>query len=300
MATSSKSDPHLNALGRRGMIVSRYDQVSGLLVAAIIFVGFFVLLMFAIWLTQVLKFSTQAIPVTIVEEDFGRGEAAEGFERSLEEPGLEEMEELLEPQIEANLEAVTDLVSSQSASLNSMSTSFSATSKGTGMGDSRAAGTGGDGEPHIPRWERWQIQYNADNLTVYARQLDFFRIEVGAAGGGVADVEYAKEFSQGKPARRAGPGDAEDRLFMSWTSGALKAADRALLSRAGISAAGRVILQFYPPATENLLATIELQYAGQNGVTHVKEIRRTVFGVRESGDGFEYFVVDQIYRNATI
>ena len=103
MATSSKSDPHLNALGRRGMIVSRYDQVSGLLVAAIIFVGFFVLLMFAIWLTQVLKFSTQAIPVTIVEEDFGRGEAAEGFERSLEEPGLEEMEELLEPQIEANL-----------------------------------------------------------------------------------------------------------------------------------------------------------------------------------------------------
>ena len=73
------------------MTVSQYDRVSGMLVVTLIFVGFFVLVMFLIWLTHILNFREQAVKVTLIEP-FGRGEAAEGYDRAIEEPGLEEIE----------------------------------------------------------------------------------------------------------------------------------------------------------------------------------------------------------------
>ena len=83
--------------------VSAYDQVSSMLLAMIMMVGFFVTLMFLVWLTTVLIFGRAPIEVEYIEEIAGRGEHAEGYERDLEEPGEEELDELIEPQLEAAL-----------------------------------------------------------------------------------------------------------------------------------------------------------------------------------------------------
>ena len=78
MASISPESRRKHLIGAESMTVSQYDRVSGMLVATLIFLGFLVLVMFLIWLTQVLDFREPAVKVTLIEP-FGRGEAAEGY-----------------------------------------------------------------------------------------------------------------------------------------------------------------------------------------------------------------------------
>jgi hypothetical protein len=280
--------------------VSAYDQVASLLIASLILVGFFVLLMFIVWLTSRLLFTQAPVPVEMLEYS-GRGDHAAGFERDLEEPGMEEMEELNEPSLEATLEAVTDVVTSQAASFDVIATNAAATSRGKGMGDSRGPGPLGDGTDEIvPPWERWEIRFTSSGLDAYASQLDFFKIELGAGGGGFAKVDYARNLAKGSPDTRKGDPDAEKRLYMSWqkSNGALAAFDRRLLQRAGISTQGRFVLQFYSKELERQIFDVEYRYAAAQGHTDQREWLKTVFGVRAAGRGYEFYVIEQSYRAA--
>ena len=134
-------------------------------------------------------------------------------------------------------------------------------------------------------------------MAAYARQLDYFGIELAAAGGGRANVDYAFHLSKRTPNRRTASGSKEKRLYMTWRSGQLQAADRELLARAAVQTAGRVVLQFYPPRVEQVLAKLEMQHATGYHVSHVREIRKTVYGVRSEKNKYEFFVIDQRYRS---
>jgi hypothetical protein len=262
-----------------------------MLIALLIVIGFFVTLMFLLWLTTVFFWRTKDIAVEWLEEPAGRGEHAKGYERDLEEPGEEELEELIEPQLATSLEAVTDVLSTQKAALDSLTTDAEQSGKGKGKGDSRQAGPGGEGMNIIPRWERWQIKYQTTSRAIYAKQLDFFQIELAAAGGKPV-VDYASSFTRGVRKRQA-PGDKDDRLYFSWKTGKLKQFDRALLDSNGISTRNRVVLQFYPKIVENQLALLERDNAKGR---HITEYKRTVFGVRNKGSGYEYYVISQDFR----
>ncbi len=272
--------------------VSLYDQVSSMLLALIMMVGFFVTLMFLVWLTTVLIFGRAPIEVEYIEEIAGRGEHAEGYERDLEEPGEEELDELIEPQLEAALEAVTDVLSSQEAKLDALQTDATVSGKGKGKGDSRQSGPGGEGDNIIPRWERWQIKYNTSTINAYADQLDFFKIELGAAGGGLPKVDYAINLRAARPRSRKGSGDEEKRLYFSWKTGKLKAYDKRLLTKANIKTARRVIMQFIPKDLENRMAGMErAKFRKDKGITDITMFKQTVFGVRAAGRGHEFYVI---------
>ncbi len=291
---ASESEPGKRVKLKSELQVSLYDQVSSMLLALIIMVGFFVTLMFLVWLTTVLIFGRREIEVEYIEEVAGRGEAAEGYERDLEEPGEEELDELLEPALEAALEAVTDVVSSQEAKLDSLATDATQSGHGSGKGDSRQSGPGGEGLPIIPRWERWQIRYNTKSLPAYSDQLDFFKIELGAAGGGKPRVDYAIGF-KGRPKKRDGTGDQEKRLYFSWKGGKLKEYDKRLLSKAGIATSRRVVMQFIPKNLENRMAGLEKAFADQKGKV-LLEYKQTVFGVKSRGSGYEFYVISMKFR----
>jgi hypothetical protein len=206
---------------------------------------------------------------------------------------MEEMPELAEPQLEAALEAVTDAVSTMRASLDVIDMGATATSRGEGgLGDDRPAGPLSEGENIIPRWERWEVRWASRDRRSYARQLDYFGIELGAAGG-APNVDYAFNLSKSRPDRRSGPSEQEKRLYMTWRSGTLGAFDEALLASAGIKTEGRLIMQFYPQEVEDRLAQIEMDNAGGRSV---KEFLRTVFGVRRTGGEYEFHVIDQRFR----
>ena len=292
MATASRHAPPLeDELG-----VSHYENVTSWIVALILFIGFFVTLLGLIWLTKQFSFAQVAVPIEFVEEKSGRGEAAEGYARDLEEPGLEELEELQEPALQATLEAVTTMVSTKMAALDSLNTDATQTGKGSGLGDSRGEGEGGEGDS-IPRWERWQIEYESDSLTKYASQLDFFGIELGAAGGGRKFIDYARNFARGGSTRQ-GTGKQEKRLYFTWNSGTLRQLDGQLLGRAGVITAGRVTLQFYPPNLEEQLFQLEMRNASEKfGIKNPRYLRKTIFKVQKSGSGFIFKVVNQIRRD---
>jgi len=274
---------------------SSFDKVRSLLLALLVMVGFFVGLLFLIWLTSVMRFRTRVAPVEIIEELAGRGEAAAGVANDLEEPGVEELADVAEPQLSETLEAVTSAVSSVAATMEAFEGNATAMGTGSGLGDSRSAGPGGDGDADIvPRWDRWRIKFSTKSEKEYAAQLDFFKIELGLIGGGKPQVDYASSFSRPKPQSWSKP-DAknEKRLRFNYTSGSMRAMDLRMLSRAGFSTTNREPLQFFPPATENLLAQIELAAAGGRKVT---QIGRTVFGVKPAGGGYQFHVVEQLYR----
>lgn len=169
-----------------------------MLVALLILAGVALGGMFIVWLTAATLVGPDEGDVDKWKRiPAGRDNHEEGFERDLEAPGMEEVPELTEPQVEPSVEALTDAVSNVVA--------LNVPSKGTGgRGDDRPPGPPGAGKNIIPRWE---IRFEASSIHAYARQLDYFKIELGAVGGGKPNIDYAYNLTKGRPDSKAGPRD---------------------------------------------------------------------------------------------
>ncbi len=280
---------------RESLRTSKFDAVSSLFLAVIMFLGVFVFMLFIVWLTMRMPVRVKPLE-PIIENAAGRADNAEGFERDFEPPGAEEVEELTEPTLQDTIEAVTEAVSSVAASLDTMNTNATASTSGTGKGDSRPPGPEGEGEDIVPRFERWQLNFTAKNIKAYSQQLDFYDIELGAIGG-TQGVDYAKNLSTRPVSRHDDDSQAEKRLYFMWTTNSpLKSYDIQLLGQAGITTGGRQIIKFIPEQLENQLAHTELEYAATKGHNSVTEIAKTIFQSKPSGSGFAFEVTEQRYR----
>ena len=82
-------------------------------------VGLLVLVLFIIWLTTRVFYIPSAPDMLLVEEEPGTLNP-EGTARDIHEPGVEELLDLVEPDITETLAAVTDAVSSVAASLDAV------------------------------------------------------------------------------------------------------------------------------------------------------------------------------------
>lgn len=274
--------------------VSAQDRASGMVVALLFILGFIVLTMFAIWLSTRIQFNAP-LKVTIVDDlgGGGGGNNMPGAEQQLEDVSPEEVKDLQEVSVEQTLQQITDAVSTQAVNLDAVEGGAAGfgTGEGTGTGDGRGPGPGGKGTAtQLPDWE---VRFNATTLELYAAQLDFFGIELGAIGGGKKTVDYASKLSQPNPVTRSAPGDAEKRRYLVWRKGQLAAADKSLMQKAKIDTTGRVILQFLPETIELQMRTLEAEYAKGKKLS---EIRRTAFGVKSVGATHEFFVAEQDYR----
>jgi hypothetical protein len=218
-------------------------------------------------------------------------------EREFEEPNPEEINEVLDPPIEQTLESIASVVSTEAPQLDAVEGSTSLGSgEGDGTGDGRGKGPGGPGtEDGIPAYERWEVRMSATSLDEYARQLEFFGVELGVAGGGNPNVEYISKLTAPKPDVRRGDPKAEKRLRFLHRSGELRQADRQLAARAGVQTDGRVVFQFY---SEQMYKTLlQLEY-DRKGKRTISQVRKTIFGVRGTGGRYEFFVIEQHYLGA--
>ena len=148
----------------------------------------------------------------------------------------------------------------------------------------------GGGQP-ANRGGEWEILF-ADGITVeeYARQMDYFKIEIGAVSKN-GKIEYISNVSQRKPEKRTGHVTAEYRPHIGWKKGQLHAADRKLLAKAGIASADKELWHFFEAPTQARLAELERAYANRVA----GEITRTRFEIRPAakGEGYEFVVVEQ-------
>ncbi len=276
---------------------SRYDMVSSLMVALVVLIGFVALLLFLIWLTQVIKFSPKKIEIEVIPELMGNNNNPEGLEEDFEEPGVEELPDVQEPQMADALEAVTDAVSTQRAAIEAIDGNVQEMGQGRGVGDRRDPGPGNGGNSNlVPEWERWQIRYSQKSPTEYGKQLDFFKIELGALSRDTSAISYATNLGA-SPKSRQGRRNIEKRIYFSYGDGnPLQKWDNDLLTAAGVATKGRILVQFYSIEARSSLLTKELAYMKSQGQDNLENVLRTTFGVRSAGSGFEYYVIDMTFR----
>jgi hypothetical protein len=144
--------------------------------------------------------------------------------------------------------------------------------------------------PPPDRHQRWEIRFAAGtSVEAYARQLDFFKIELGVIGG-QEQVTYLTNLSNPKPTSRTGNAADDRRLYLIWQRGAIQEADEQIAARAGVKTGGKVVAHFLPKEVEDEMARLEETYARQLKIT---KIGKTVFSITASGqDSFRFSVAD--------
>ena len=101
-----------------------------------------------------------------------------------------------------------------------------------------------------------------------------------------------RNLSKVKPEIHTGAASTERRCYLTWSEGDLGRADADLLARAGISTEGQVVLKLLPRRVEDKLAELEQNYAGHE----IDNVRKTRFGIRAAGNGYEFFVLEQFRK----
>jgi hypothetical protein len=278
-----------------------YDRVSSWTIA--LFAGLAVMCfsVVALWITSRLPKPPQAVPVEMVElpggvEDGSPDETLRVDSPEPETPDAAPAEMPAEQtEIAETLETVVELSESATQQVQQQ---FDTGVQNTGKAGS-AKGTGkkglgiGPGIGGLPREQRWFVRFgDRAGVDQYAKQLEFFGIELGALlpDGRLA---YLSKLTDPVPTvRYAAGGAGEQRLYMTWQGGERRGADVDLFRRANVEVRpDTVIFHFYPKKTESMLAQLELGYRGRP----LKQIRRTYFAVEGAERGYQFVVVRQVY-----
>ena len=295
-ATPPVSRPIPVQARRAGFQYSAAEQTSSWIVALLICIGICVACMIVMWITSRIVLPTRAVPVELVETSGGGDGTIGGGGVNVEAPSLDELIEQTDvvalglPQLIATMPTA---ISRRKSPPNEASLSGNPDASLVGAGGSGGKGSGpgsGEGQSGLSRAQRWEVRLGEGRtLNVYAAALDHFGIELGLLDAS-PNVTYLSRFTLPKPQVRSAARDAEQRLYLSWRRGSLREADQELATRGGVSPAGKTIVQFVPPATEESLAQLEYAFAKRQPF----EIRRTVFGVREKNKQFEFYVIEQL------
>lgn len=269
---------------------TRHEQASAMLWSLLLLVGVVTTGMFVAWMSASIVWNRPIAQVTV--EDVGGGSSGDkltGGEKELLQPGVEEMQEVAAPaQVDPVLDSISSLVSIEAVASDE--------EESVDLWSRQKVGPEGPGDKvGIPAWGRWEIKFSSSDVNLYAQQLDFFKVELGVAGGGIDVVDYCSNFSAATPNRRVGAPKDEKRLFFLYKSGSLRDADRTLASKAGIEVSDRVVFQFYTPEMYKRLLVLENERM-REGKHRIIEIEKTTFGVRGTPGKWEFYVLDQKYR----
>jgi hypothetical protein len=284
--------------------VTRYDRVSAMMIALVGALVLTVGYLTVVWAANLPPAQEQPAPIELVDLAGGVEDGAVDETLQVDSPEPEVADASLaeiqsdEPQVEEMVDNVIDLaaqVTTQQSELFETDT-VNTGNPGSATGTGRRALGFGDGESGIPREQRWFVRFSEGaTIDVYARQLDYFGIQLAAIlpNKTIVYLTNLKSSKPGKVVKKAPRGDDKKKLYMVWQGGKLKSADLKLFRRAGVDVTGAIILHLYPKKTEAMLAKLEFDFRKRKPDT----IRRTYFSVRSRGGGFQFVVTRQSYFN---
>jgi hypothetical protein len=143
----------------------------------------------------------------------------------------------------------------------------------------------GIGKGGSSRAQRWVIEWGSEPEVGYRNKLDFLKIYVGAVRGGQL-VGAVRGFGSGQKEQTGNPPN----LWFVHQDKARVEADRKLLQAAGVAVNPTDILcQFYPPELQAKMVEVETKHQNKKE----SEIKKTVFGIRAAGSGYELYVKEQ-------
>jgi len=269
-----------------------YDRLNAALIASIILFGFLFAVLFLIWLTTVFDFSARSAGPMVTANDPGDSKP-EGVADDILEPGVEEFPEVEVPQLANALEAVTDAVSSVRANLEKRSGDAAEMGRGGGYGSRDGGpGSGGDG---IPEYKRWIINYEAEDIGTYAKQLSFFDIDLGIIHQIKNDIWRVNDVGGGLKVIQTNRTRENKSLRFQHKKPRMRRWDQELAKRAGVQLDNTVQCQFYPEKTRVVIRQAEAAALADTG-RKLNEVRNTIFKVEQGGSGYVFTVIDILYR----
>lgn len=270
--------------------VSQYDRVSSMITALVVLLGLASALMFMMWLGSLDWSKPLQNVVELLPGEEGE-EKPLGEADDILEPGVEEFPEVETPQLADSIEALTEAASTVAASDREVDGSATQMGRGRGLGSKDGGGGGGGGKVRPP-WERWQIRYTTASKEAYGKQLDFFKIEIGGISRTTPDIHYLT--GMGSAMRhRVGNKSADKRVYFIYDQGVLRQWDMEFMQQAKVDMKNKILVQFYPEEVQAKLLQLERAKLGTKSLTTVY---RTIYGVRQAGTGYEFYVIDQVYR----
>lgn len=287
-STATIPPPTASRRDRYKLKVNSYDRVASLLVSLLIMVGVTVAALLIIYFAGRLLDRTKSREVTPVPSP--SSDAALGLAEDPEPPGLEDAPDLLDPQLQDTLNTLTESVNASAALLSDeVIDNANQVGKGSGLGDRRAGGTGGDG-PGGDGPGRL-IKYKPTSQAEYVACLDQLKVELAVISLRENKIYYAWNFSKAKPDTRVG--DPPDHRFKVTNEGSvLYNLDRQLAEKAGIWRPGGLLYHFYPPESQQLVFQAEQQKAGNRTLDQIK---LTVLRLQREGNEFKFTVESQEY-----
>ncbi|MFK7779231.1 MAG: hypothetical protein QM501_14090 [Gimesia sp.] len=282
------------------MRVTQYDQVSSSLIAVVLALIVAVLWLSIVWATNRLPQTENEVALEMIDLAGGAEDGSPDESLLLESPDdpIDDPSQVDTPdeenQVEEMLDSVVELSDKATQQVQQqMQTDLSNSGKrGSATGTGKRALGLGPGKKGLPREQRWYIKFSdRGSLNDYAKQIDYFKIELGALLRS-GKMIYLSNVSSDKPVTRvASSGANEKRLYMTWQGGERKSSDLSLFKKAGHDVTGAILFHFYPKEAENQLLTIEKKYRNKN----FDEIRRTYFTVRGDRSGYRFEVTRQTY-----
>ena len=295
------ANPTLPAAARPPVIrVTRYEEVSSFLFAAIGGLVLAVVLLACLWYSTRVSKPREAIAVDLFEDSGGVEDGSPDETLRVDSPEPPSQDAAVgdvasdEPDVQESLDQVVAqadcaVVETQRPfDLGVRNAAKPGSAEGTGR---RALGSGPGSGGGFSREQRWLVRFaDQSNLDEYTKQLDFFGIEFGAIVDG--KMIYLSKLSSPRPAQRTSASGADEkRLYMTWQGGGRKQADLQIFRKAGIDVGAGLTFHFYSKETENKLARLELAYRNRAA----REIRRTYFAVNRVENGYDFAVVHQTY-----
>jgi hypothetical protein len=147
----------------------------------------------------------------------------------------------------------------------------------------------------VPRAKRWQITYERGLTEAeYAKQLDFFRVELATVSGG--KLYRVSNLALPHPTAVLGQAGTKE-LYFQWRDAARREVDLGLLRKATEVplAESAIVLHFYPPALESKLLRMEIEHASQHGRPDLRQVAKTIFVVKKTETGYDFEVAKQTY-----
>ncbi|MEP2311733.1 hypothetical protein [Rhodopirellula bahusiensis] len=275
------------------MQTSWFDAVTSFLMAVLLMLSSVVGVLFLLWMLlpqDEVVLTEPVAEITRVSRGGGSIVAA-----PFDTPADQEVVALVTEDLETSVQSL--VAAAKQVAMNEPATE---PAEGDTAGASDKIGSGGPDDTSgdiVPRFERWQIDWKANDLSEYAKQLDHFQIELGVIGGGRAGVDLVNQFSLNPQSRYLADSEEEKRLYFVWTHRSpLQRFEERLLAQAGVSTHDRHVLKLIPEDLETHLATLEHRHAVKAGHESVGEIARTVFECVPAKRYFEFRVVSQRYR----
>ncbi|MCA9097529.1 MAG: hypothetical protein KDA36_04055, partial [Planctomycetaceae bacterium] len=225
------------------MRTTSYERVNSGLLSVIIGLVVAVVCLYIMWMGLWPDPPQRTVPVEIVELSGGVEDGTPGEELRVDSP-LPEIpdatpneESTDEPsEIEETLDQVMDLsdeatnLAERQFEVQTATAGRAGSSKGTGR---RGLGSG-PGRSGFPREQRWFVTFaDQSSITEYARQLDFFGIELAALYP-EGKIVFLSNLSKTVSKRTAESGKGETRLYMTWQGGSRRLADMELLKKNGV------------------------------------------------------------------